>query len=213
MKNFSLNILLFCAIYLNVFSLKADERDLFENYLSEGIAAFMQSNIPKTAEYFDKCIEIDPNNYLSWYWRGVSYANRPDMSLAKQSFDHAIKLAPSEPTLYAMRGHLKINKVASTDNVEQFARDFVDGMNDIEKALSLASNNVPGCYYKAILLMRLEQHDKAIPYLQLVLEATSDKERFDEKQQPRDYRLSTYCALSEIYTGVARKVWTENGLE
>jgi len=183
--------------------LQVDKQGLFDSYLDLGITALKSGNTPEAAKYFDKCAEISPDNYLIWLWRGV-FINENNPDLAEQAFEKAIKLAPHEPDPYAMRGYLRLKKAEST-NTLQGLKYLLDGMEDIDKALSLDPNNIPACFHKASALFRYKQHeryDEAVTLFKQVLKNTLNKEEILQRRYSPDYRLLAYMGLCMLYNHI-----------
>lgn len=134
---------------------------------------------------------LEPNNYLSWYWGGMM--SEPERALL--NFDRAIEIASNKPDSYAMRGHLKLQKAESTlDN------NYLEGIKDLSKALSLDFNNIPACYYKAYALIKQESFRDAIPYLQRIVENKTIENQPVSKIYLVNYQEKSHYALSKIYT-------------
>jgi len=200
MKKTPLHLFVFSFSFcLCVVALQANEQNLFETYLDNAITAFKNGDRQEAAEFFKKCVEIDPNNYHIWYWGGIF---SQDVDMAEQAFDHAIKLEPHEPNAYALRGQLRLVKSESTGNALQRMKHFIDGMADLDKALHLDPNNVIACYIKAFTLLRHEQHgryEEAIAYFQLVLKTMVNKEETLKNRHIHDYRRLAYLGLATIH--------------
>lgn len=65
--------------------------------------------LPQALEAYNKYLELDPNNYFVWVYRGKVFRKLPNPGLALADFNHAINLNPEETFAYEERGFLYID--------------------------------------------------------------------------------------------------------
>jgi tetratricopeptide (TPR) repeat protein len=164
--------------------------ETYQEMLEGAINAYKLGHQEQMAELLKKCVIIEPNNYLAWYWGGMM----SESDHAILDFDRAIELAPNEPDSYAMRGCLRLRIAQSV-----FDSNQIEGMKDILKALSIDPNNIPACYHKAGDLIRAGEYRDAIPYLQRIVDRKDVEKRSIIKTYLFNYQEQSYVSLSRIY--------------
>jgi len=184
---YSLKFFVFVTLLYPIVILGED--NLYQTTLEESIAAYKQGQINQAVELLKKCTILDRQNYLSWYWGGMM----SDPERAIWCFDKAIELAPNNADSYAMRGYLRLRKASTT-----LDSDYLAGMKDISKALSIEFDNIPACYYKAGDLIRAGSLFDAIPYLQRVIGKKSQKQLLCESYL-FNYQEHSYHSLAYVY--------------
>jgi tetratricopeptide (TPR) repeat protein len=178
------------ALFLLLSQYVYGEDSFYLRTLEEAIATYKQGDQNKAAKLLKECVIFDRNNYLAWYWGG--FMSEPERAI--KNFDQAIEFAPNEPDPYAMRGHLKLQKSESTlDN------NYLEGIRDLSKALSLDFNNIPACYYKAGDLIRSDNIRDAIPYLQRIVDSKTIENQPLYKTYLVNYQENSHHSLSRIY--------------
>lgn len=76
-------------------------------YLEKGICLMRLRKRPwDIKDAFKKCLELEPDNALSWYWEGEWLISVALHSNAIHSFDRAINLSPTFEAAWSRRSEL-----------------------------------------------------------------------------------------------------------
>ena len=67
-------------------------------------AYWRNGNAPKAAEYYQRCLEVDPNNVACLSWLGGLQFTDGDYATAIVNLQHAVELGSEDPTDYFQLG-------------------------------------------------------------------------------------------------------------
>lgn len=103
-----------------------------EQILSKGLEAFFGAEFQDGIKYFNEYIEISPNDYKGYNYRGLCYMSLKDYQRALEDFTKAISIAPNNNEVFNNRG----NTYLLSENVSSAIEDFTDAIkynpNDVE---------------------------------------------------------------------------------
>jgi tetratricopeptide (TPR) repeat protein len=78
-------------------------------YMMHGVLLSLnKKDYQKALALFDKAIEIDPDNALSYFWRGISYVNNLAYKDCLNDWNVYIQRNPNDGFMLLMRGYLQI---------------------------------------------------------------------------------------------------------
>ena len=85
------NKFVLCLTFLIVLSIIGLGED---NWLNQGAALRAEGKYDDALEAFEKSIELNPENSLPWYYKGIIYSDQMKYDEALQSIEKAIELNP-----------------------------------------------------------------------------------------------------------------------
>ncbi|MCD4725494.1 MAG: tetratricopeptide repeat protein, partial [Bacteroidales bacterium] len=100
---------------------------------------------------FEQILDLDGNNSLALFHRGLARINTGDTTAALRDFDKVIRDNPYNALTYYNRAWLK----AST-------RDYEGSLRDYNMVVSINPNNVYAYYGRAYIFQATEQYEEAI---------------------------------------------------
>jgi superkiller protein 3 len=136
-------------------------------------------------QYYDEAIELDPNNFYAWYYKGLSFTASEKSKKAIEAYNKAIELDPNNFYTWYYKGlsftGLKeykkaieaYNKAIELDpnNSEVWSykglslaglKEYKKAIEACDKAIELDPNNFEAWYYKGLSFAGLEEYKKAI---------------------------------------------------
>ena len=98
-------------------------------HLITGHSFYRKKKYRKSLREFDKAIELDPNNYRGYFWRGRAYIKVNRLKEATGDFQMVIKLKPDFAEAYDNLGWLHVQ-----------SERYDEGINFLSKSLELKPN-------------------------------------------------------------------------
>lgn len=99
-------------------------------HLRTGHSLYRKKIYRKALQEFDKAIELDPNNYRAYFWRGRVYIRVKRLKEATVDFQTVIKLRPDYAEAYDNLGWLHMQ-----------LEEYDESINYLSKSLELKSND------------------------------------------------------------------------
>lgn len=149
---------------------------------NEGLYNMNNERYVKAANDFSKAIEIDPNQPLYYYQRGMAYLHAMNFPLAYQDFNQATLLDESDVTYL-------VAKIKANLFLTKHANDEI--ITDLDKAIKLSSNDASLFNYRGKAYATIDNHDKAIGDYNIALSLSPDN------LLSLIYRAESYIALGE----------------
>ena len=113
-------------------NLKSDESLVkVSQYLKSAMESYTSKNYQQTIEDCTKIIELKPDNYEAYYWRGLSYESLQEYQKAKLDFTKTIELNPEYKVAYDMRALINYYHL----------KDYQAAIDDYTKIIELSSEN------------------------------------------------------------------------
>ena len=78
-----------------------------KKFLSEGISKIYKSEFEAAIADFDKAIELQPDLYEAYYFRGNAFLNLKELENAIKDYNKAIEINPDYADAYVNRGTAK----------------------------------------------------------------------------------------------------------
>jgi tetratricopeptide (TPR) repeat protein len=117
---------------------------------------------------------LSPKDASNWLLRGQIY--RGLMSIvsgagdwAKDAYNEALKLEPSNPFTYLELGRLDVNKADATKDNAQKNEYLVSALENFDKAIALKSNYAPAHYEEAVVYDKQGKANEAIAKMEINL--------------------------------------------
>ncbi|PID87626.1 hypothetical protein CSB07_00390 [Candidatus Gracilibacteria bacterium] len=132
-------------------------RDVEFNNL--GVKFYEQAKYEDAISQYDKALELKPKESLYNYNKGVALFYLKDYNRALVSFDNAIKYENKKENIILSDNYSK----RGATYYELFKDK--EALEDIDKALSLDSNNLWGLYYKTMLTASNKNYTGALSYI------------------------------------------------
>jgi len=126
-----INVLLSCGVYLS------------DEFVME---------FEKAIKYFNKILEIDPNNYRAIYNIGIAHFNMGDMNKAMRAYNDAIKIKPDYKHCYYNIGLI----YELMDNLKESLKFY-------KKALEIDPKFIYALQAKKNIKQRLKAQKREIP--------------------------------------------------
>ncbi|HZK60708.1 MAG TPA: tetratricopeptide repeat protein, partial [Anaerovoracaceae bacterium] len=140
-------------------SKKIDVAASEEAYLEKGNFEGETGNYDKAIEYFDKVIEINPENDWAWQNKGVSLSNLGREEEAIECYDRALELNPQNDRAWENKGVSLSNLGREEEAIECF-----------DEVLSLNPQNDRAWERKGLSLSNLDREEEAIECYDRALE-------------------------------------------
>ena len=151
-------IILFLATILINVSAYAQVK---ENYLERGNESLDAGNFEQAIHYYNKAIEIDPDNLAAFFMRGTAYFLSGDHGRAIAEYNYVISLRPDVAMGHIFRGLVYFD-----------VNDFKDAYLDFNKAVELEPVNAVARLQRARCSVILGNTEEAIidyeQYIELV---------------------------------------------
>jgi len=134
--------------------------------LGQAISAFQASNFEEACRLCELVLKEDKNNVVALHLAGVLKALRNDLPSALTLLDRALKLAPSNPDLYADKGKI----LKELDQPEEALLCF-------DKALSINERHPIALEHKASILLLLKRPEDTLEIFDLLLQIAPSNSR------------------------------------
>ena len=106
----------------------------------------------KSIKYFNKILEIDPNNYRAIYNIGIAHFNMGDMNNAMRAYNNAIKIKPDYKHCYYNIGL-----------IYEVKENLKEALNFYKKALEIDPKFIYALQAKKIVKQKLNDQKRDIP--------------------------------------------------
>jgi tetratricopeptide (TPR) repeat protein len=126
---------------------KRDIRTLFDR----GVENVKANRYEEGLDYFNRVIELDPDNALAYYNRGYCYYSMKQYEQAVPAFDKAIELNPRDSISYLYKGLIKY-----------YQQDFPGSIELYNKALEIYPRYPMALYNRGISKGQLKDYAGAI---------------------------------------------------
>jgi tetratricopeptide (TPR) repeat protein len=157
---FSILSLFFLYLFIT-FSIAQCERSRIPIFNTiSGIKEEALGNKDSALVFYNKAIELEPNNDVHYSNRGMFFAENGDKKRAFDDYNAAIKLNPKNPITYDNRGFLK----AQTGDTE-------GAISDYSQAIVIDPNFLASYSNRAKLYLSMGDKEKAISDLQKIAES------------------------------------------
>ena len=87
-----------------------------EEYANLGMAAYDDSNYNEALSYLNQSVQLDPNNDMTYYWRGVAFNASGETEQAIADFQKCLTLNPDANTRQQAETHLQELGVTSNQS-------------------------------------------------------------------------------------------------
>jgi tetratricopeptide (TPR) repeat protein len=197
----------------------------FDYYVQIGRELMNEGELQKAIENFNHAIQLNPKNFLGYFYRARTYALAEIYDEAISDATKAINLSPSEPRLWNTRGIIyrwmekwnesleDINRAirlsptkgyvyASRAETYKEMKKYEDALNDYNKAVSLSPKIVMGDVIYADYYSALNGRAELFYLLKQY-----DKALIDLKEPIEDEVFDTeaYCIRALVYEAQGKK--------
>jgi len=239
----------FVLFFLSEESGYKKDYDKQENYLKQaieinpnyffyrclGVFLSCKNNETEAIKYYDKAIELNPNDYHSYRQKGVSLSKLGNPTEAIKYFDKAINLNPNDYHSYRDKG-VSLSKLGNeTEAIKYYDKAIELNHNDYhsyrekgvslsklgnpteaikyyDKAIELSPNDYLSYGWKGDNLKRLGKYEDAEPYLEKSLKQNVFKPQFMACYAEVLFKLKKFNE-AKIYIEEAEKLDTEKKYE
>jgi CHAT domain-containing protein/Tfp pilus assembly protein PilF len=140
--------------------------DEAETWFNRGNQQYNAADFEEAIASFDKAIEIKPDFYDSWNWRGVVLCDHLHRySDALVSFDKAIEIKPDFDSAWCNRG-VALNKFGQ----------YSDAIVSLDKAIEIKPDFDSAWYIRGLALFNLGQYSDAIASYDKAIEIKPDND-------------------------------------
>lgn len=137
-------------------------------YTNEGIEKTNKGDFEGALKDFDKALELNPENALTYFSQAIVYHNLQEIQKAYDTYSKSIEYNPEMIDAYYNRAHvLLLDKNAKKEILEQ-------ALSDLKKSYELDNKFLDAYYYAAVVEMKLENYTKSVELLDKVLEMEPD---------------------------------------
>ena len=154
--SFIVFILLFIVGFSGCFN---QDQQKINELLDIGIKSAEKGNFKEGIQHFNKVLEIDPNNYLAHYNRGMVYKNMMEYEKAIADFNYCIKFNPLDSWPYFQLGGVWCDQ----GKLEK-------GISFYTKAIEVNPNHVEPYATRGIMKSMLGKIDSALDDLNTAIE-------------------------------------------
>ncbi len=137
---------------------KTLEKDPFD-WLATGVNLHHQDKHEEAMKYFDKAIELQPENAEAWYYKGMTLLKSDKDEESIKYFDKAIELKPNYPDAWCHKA-LAYSSVGTIEEAIKYA----------DKAIELQPNYPYGWYYKGYVALSSGRYEESIKYFDKAIE-------------------------------------------
>ncbi|MEI0566033.1 tetratricopeptide repeat protein [Brachyspira pulli] len=138
--------------FINNYSLI--ENDLYKDsgyYFNKACNFYYKGKCKEAIVYYNKAIELDPNNSAAYNNRGNAKKDLVQYEEALKDYNKAIELDPNNSAAYYNRGSLKIN-----------LEEYKEAIKDFNKAIELDHNYLYAYNNRGNVKYKLGQYEEAI---------------------------------------------------
>ncbi|MFZ3122344.1 MAG: tetratricopeptide repeat protein [Thermodesulfovibrionales bacterium] len=155
------------------------------DWFEKGVKFYESGNYKEALNAYNKAIQLDPQDAITFSYRGLAYDNLGNLQQAFNDYNKAIQLDPKDASAYIFRGGAQ----AELENYQQAINDYSkaiqlnpkdaiayslrglaqaglknyqQAINDYSKAIQLDPNNDRAYYYRGLAYYELKNKQKAI---------------------------------------------------
>jgi tetratricopeptide (TPR) repeat protein len=176
-----------------------DYEALIRELLTKGDEHYFADRDEEAVPYFQKVLEINPDNYEVWHKLGVALGNLGRYEEAIDSYDQAIKIKPDYDETWNNRGVALFNSgryeeaIASYDRAVKIKpdkhetwynrgvalgcldRDKKEAIASFDRAVEIKPDDHQSLYLRSLALYELGQYEEAITSYDRAIEIEPDK--------------------------------------
>ncbi len=130
---------------------KETDRSAFANHAREGIRLFVAGQYQAAIEQFSKAIQLEPDNALAYYHRGISYQRLRAQAEALSDFTVAIEKGPPNDFAYLNRGAVRAKLGL-----------LLEAESDFNAALKIDPTRPDTYYNRSLLFLKTNRIQMAI---------------------------------------------------
>jgi cell division septation protein DedD/Tfp pilus assembly protein PilF len=162
-----------CIIWIAVFLLSPDGWAKEEDAFDKGLKLISQQRYDEAIEAFSTAIEIIPQDYQAYNYRGVAWALKGNYDRALADYDKSLEIRPRYAEAYNNRGFVRTQQGDLSNAIDDYARAlkinpfFVDAYNNKAWILATCADQ------------RFRDGDQAVRLAQKAVELKPDVVSFD----------------------------------
>lgn len=168
-----------------------------KDYKNHALDLFYKKKYELAIKMFDKAIELDHNDFVSWNFKGNALYKLDRFEEANKSFDKAIELKPDVDASWSGKGIVHASLKRYDEAVRYFEKSvelapkiainwhlkgiallnlnkYEEALKDFEKAIELNQNNFISYDRKSSALLKLNRYDEAIEASKKAIELKPD---------------------------------------
>lgn len=138
---------------------KVISKEEVKKLIEEGDKFFFKGQYLEAIEYYNRALDIDPNNAIALYYIGDALDNLGHHEMALEYYDKALKIDPRNSNIWNNRG-------LALDNLGRYE----EALECYNKALKIKPNDDRVLYNKAIALRKLRRYKEALKCYDKALE-------------------------------------------
>jgi tetratricopeptide (TPR) repeat protein len=158
--------------------------------LDEGLQFFENSDYESSIKFFDKAIDKNPNNPVSYNYKGDAHFKLKEYNNAIHCYDQALAINPNYLDVLKDKG-------LCCYSMEQYE----NAISCYDKALELNPKNGKIWYYKGMSLFKLNRNDESIKCIDESIRLNpndNDIIKFRETVMPDDGKIKNQSQLNDI---------------
>jgi len=141
----------------------AEANEDISDLIDKGLEAENATQYDEALSYFDRVLQIEPDNLQALNAKGVIFAKLGKYDDALSYFDRILEIEPDNVEVL----NNKIALLADRGKLE-------DATQNIDKILEIEPDNVEGLYLKGYLHLKMAEYEKALSYINRVLQIEPD---------------------------------------
>jgi len=122
-----------------------------EKWFNRAYDEYQKGNIETEIEYYNRAIELNPENAKAYNNRGLAYMNLEEYEKAISDYNKAIELNPEDADVYNNRGDAYRN-----------LKEYEEAIGDYNKAIELNPEHANAYNNRGLAYMNLEEYGTAI---------------------------------------------------
>ena len=134
-----------------------------EDYLNRGLDYYYKDEYEKAKEAYEKAIELEPDDAVVWFNRGVILDDLGKYEEAIKSYDRAVELKPDYVTALNNKG-VALYRLGKND----------EAIKSYDKAIGLKLDYATAWDNKGIVLCKLGKNDEAIKHHDKAIELENE---------------------------------------
>lgn len=142
----------------------------------------------KAEKYYDKAIQLEPNNYDIYYGKGELFYGLKQYDKALKCFNKVIELEPDFVKVYLI-------KAMCLKNLSEYEQ----AIEECNKYLDMDSEDGHALYLKGQCLMKLGKYENAIRYYDKAVEAIDGNQEMCYMKATTLYLLGNYKDATQYY--------------
>jgi len=182
-------------------------------YFNQATAAFNKNDFSTAIDYFNKVLNLNPNNTEVLFMKGMAHNYLKQYELAIADFDKSLALSPSQPEVYYNRANTYVNLQKIDNALADYANaihfnptipevyfnrgniyynrgQFKEALQDYSKSVEINPEYTKAYFNRGLAYKTTEQYPQAIADFKKVAELDADNLRIVEKAQKQIDLLS-----------------------